>query len=66
MDARVKIGVVFWVVARRRDTREIVAAKPLATHDEAIHYEFSDLNHSGIAGASDIYIEILAPGNTPK
>ncbi len=59
-------AIVFWVVTRRKDTQEIIRAKPFRTHEEAIHYDLAATGERDLANEAEVSIQILAAGKTPK
>jgi hypothetical protein len=58
--------IVFWVVVRDKNTKQLLSATPFRTHDEAVRYNISPDGPTDAASSSAVSIEILATGKMPK
>jgi hypothetical protein len=58
--------IVFWVVVRNKQTKEILQTRQFKTHDEAIHYDFAADGQAPLPADAEVSIEILTTGKSPR
>jgi len=58
--------IVFWVVVRNKQTKQIIQMRQFKTHDEAIHYDFTADGQAPVPANAEVSIEILTTGKSPR
>lgn len=58
--------IVFWVVVRDKQTKQIIQTQQFKTHDEAIHYDFAADGGAALPANAEVSIEILTTGKSPR
>ena len=66
MASDVVSAIVFWVVVRDKNTKQILSARQFKTHDEAIHYDVAADGQDQLPTSAEVSIEIRAIGKLPK
>lgn len=66
MAGDVAAAIVFWVVVRDKQTKQIIRTHPFKTHEEAIHYDLATDGQDELPAAAEVSIEILSTGKAPK
>jgi hypothetical protein len=62
----VAAAIVFWVVVRDKQTKQIIRALSCKTHQEAIHYDLAADGQDELPSSAEVSIEILSTGKVPK
>ena len=58
--------IVFWVVVRDKQTKQIIQTRQFKTHDEAIHYDLAADGQAALPANAEVSIEILTTGKSPR
>jgi hypothetical protein len=62
----VAAAIVFWVVVRDKQTKQIIRALSFKAHEEAIHYDLAADGQDELPSSAEVSIEILSRGKVPK
>ncbi len=64
--SQITAKIVFWVVVRDKQTKQIIQTRQFKTHDEAIHYDFTADTQATLPADAEVSIEILTTGKSPR